>query len=355
MPNPGSPKTDANDEYIELYNPNDKVFDLSGFQLTAGTYKYTFPNGQFSLQPHEFKAFYASQTDLSLSNTSSRVQFISPDGDVLAESDTYTDAKDNYGWVFADGLWQWTLTATPDARNVIPGSASNTPLTLGISTARPPATKISRTYSVLKISEVLPHAQKPQSDAEGEFIELYNPNKQAVNLAGYILVSGLKDDHKFVIKGGSIAAGAYKAFYHPETKLTLSNTGGHAKLLAPDGTVVDSTGDYQKATAGQSWIYVGSKWQWTTVPTPGKANVINAPAASNPRSSSGSRIASGSQSNSNATNNGSESSAAPLHPAVLAGVGAVALLYALYEYRHDLANVLYRFRRYREARRAIGQ
>lgn len=36
LPNPGSPQTDANDEYIELYNPNDKRFDLSGYALEVG-------------------------------------------------------------------------------------------------------------------------------------------------------------------------------------------------------------------------------------------------------------------------------------------------------------------------------
>lgn len=46
LPNPAPPQADANDEFVELYNSNDKAFDLSGFILQVGTttiHKYNFP------------------------------------------------------------------------------------------------------------------------------------------------------------------------------------------------------------------------------------------------------------------------------------------------------------------------
>jgi hypothetical protein len=356
MPNPGSPKTDVNDEYIELYNPNDKPFDLSGFKLKAGTSSttsFTFDIVQNLLQPHEFKAFYSSQTNVSLSNATSKVWFISPNDDVLAESDIYSDAKDNYTWVYADGLWQWTSTATPNARNIIP-SNTTTSQTLGASTSRPPASTLSKKYAALQISELLPHPQKPLTDAEGEYIEIYNPNKQPVNLAGYIIVSGINDDHKYTIKSGTISAKSYKAFYRPESKLTLSNTQSRAKILAPDGSELDVTANYSKVIAGLSWIYASGKWQWTSTPTPGKANIVTLPAALGSKTAKGSSIASSSSSPNPYTSPNKSIIKAPLHPAVLAGVGAAALLYALYEYRHDLGNLFYKLRRNRETRRVIG-
>jgi len=352
LPNPASPKTDANDEYIEFYNPNDQAFDLSGFKLKAGTdgaYSYTF--SQSVMQPHEFKAFYASQTNLPLSNTSGKVSFISPDDEVLGSSDIYTDAKDDQTWVFADGLWQWTTSPTPGARNLIP-AGSGVDTELSGDTSRPPVSVLSKKYPALRISELLPHPQKPQTDANDEYIELYNPSDKAVNLSGYILKTGLTDNHKYAIKNISIAPKSYKAFYRKDTNLTLSNTAGHAVLTAPDGTQIDKTADYSGAKAGLAWIYAMGKWQWTTIPTPGRANLLSAPAVLGQKTSS--TAAAKSASPAGASLPGKQEKASPLHPAVLAGVGSAALIYGLYEYRNDLANLLYKLRRNREVRRIAG-
>ncbi|MBI2285269.1 lamin tail domain-containing protein [Candidatus Saccharibacteria bacterium] len=353
LPNPGSPKTDANDEYIELYNPNDQVFDLSGFGLqagTGGTYSYTFPDGQFSLQPYELKAFYSSITNLSLSNSGSEVKFLSPGDDVLSASDAYTDARDDYAWIFADGLWQWTSAPTPDARNIITSSSQSV---LGSSdSVRPPAASSSQTYSPIVITELLPNPKSPQTDAENEFVEIYNPNKTAVNLAGYILVTGSLDNHKFTIKEGSLGPAAYKVFYSSTTHLTLSNNEGRAKILAPNGSQIDATADYAKAPEGQSWVYANGKWQWTTAPTPGKANIFSAPASTG-STAAGNRSNAANNSPAGPANSAAKSNA--LHPMILAGIGAAVLLYALYEYRHDVANLIYRLRRNRTVGRAAGQ
>lgn len=350
VPNPAAPKTDANDEYIELYNPNDKPFDLSGFKLRADTSTYTFTDGSPSLQPNEFRAYYSSQTSLGLSNSSGDVKFLSPNDELLAQSDTYTDAKDDYGWILADGLWQWTSTVTPNARNIV--MSTNAGSVLGTNeTIRPPASSANQTYPALLISELLPNPKSPQTDAEHEYVEIYNPNDEAVNLANYVIVSGLQDNHKYTIKEGSIEPGAYMAFYNSSTHLTLSNSEGHAKLLAPNGTQIDATGNYAKAPDGQAWIYAGGKWQWTTTPTPGKSNVFIASTTSTSSTASRNNAASGSSNRSS----GEGSKSTPLHPMILAGIGGAVLLYALYEYRHDLANQLYRLRRNRAAGRAIGQ
>jgi hypothetical protein len=359
LPNPASPKTDANDEYIELYNPNDKPFDLSGFKLKAGTSStstYTFDDGQFTMQPHEFKAYFSSTTNLSLSNTSSKISLLSPDDELLSQSDIYYDAKDDTAWVFADGLWQWTPTITANARNIIPSSTAFKSSALSASTSRPPSTTVNHKYSYIQISELLPHPQKPQTDAADEYIEIYNPNTTTVNLAGYILISGIKDDHKYVVKKGTILPHAYKVFYRSESKLTLSNSEGRAKILAPNGAVVDASSDYSKATAGQSWIYANGKWQWTVQPTPGKTNVLSAPVVLGQKTTAIGR-ANTSKTFTNGLPSGSVSSGTktPLHPLVLVGVGAAALLYALYEYRHDLANYLYKLRANRESRQIIGR
>jgi len=121
LPNPGAPLTDTADEFIELYNPNGVIFDLSGYILETGLttkYRYTFPAGTM-LPAHAFTAFFSSITDISLSNTSGQVRLIDPLGRVMIESEAYQTAKENYGWLLANGTWQWTTKPTPGERNVV--------------------------------------------------------------------------------------------------------------------------------------------------------------------------------------------------------------------------------------------
>ncbi len=214
LPNPAPPQSDSTDEYIELYNPNDKPFDLSGFTLQVGTttlHDFTFPSGQFILQPHEFRSFYITQTSLSLTNDGGQAMLLDPAGNVIAKTDVYSGAKDGYAWVFANGLWQWTTVATPDAANKI----------------------------------VAPTAAAKKAAA---------------------------------------------------TKTTAKKTSA-------------STSKKSKRPAISSY--------------------------SNPSSTADSPSA--------------------LHPAILAVIGTAALIYALYEYRHDLANALYRFQRNRGIGQTAGQ
>jgi len=121
LPNPAGTGTDGTDEFIELYNPNDHPFDLSGFILQAGLttkHKYTFPVGT-NLPAKSFRAFYSADTRLSLSNTSGEADLLDPFGTVLSSTDPYGSAKDGRAWALAKGTWYWTVKPTPGAANVI--------------------------------------------------------------------------------------------------------------------------------------------------------------------------------------------------------------------------------------------
>lgn len=121
LPNPGSPGTDAKDEFIELYNPNDKPFDLSGFQLEVGlttVYKWKFPDGTI-LSGKSFTAFTSAQTSLSLNNSNGQVRLLDPFGNVISLSEEYDSAKENQTWALANNEWYWTGKSTPGAANII--------------------------------------------------------------------------------------------------------------------------------------------------------------------------------------------------------------------------------------------
>jgi Lamin Tail Domain len=125
LPNPANPLTDADDEFIELYNPNDVQFDLSGFVIESGKHHYTFPTGTI-IEPKAFKAFFSGQTHVTLSNTGGQVLLLDPLGSAIGQTQPYATAKDNYAWVLAAGVWQWTTEPTPNAANMVAAPVAKT-------------------------------------------------------------------------------------------------------------------------------------------------------------------------------------------------------------------------------------
>ncbi len=207
-----------------------------------------------------------------------------------------------------------------------------------------------------QITELLPNPASPQSDDEDEFIELYNSNAVAFDLSGFKLQVGSTTKHTYTISDGTIIEPkAFKAFFSVDTNLAMSNTSGQAALLDPLGNVMSQSDPYGSAKDGQSWALANGKWYWTTTPTPNAANQVSGAttASSSSSKTSGTTKSVSTQSSTGATNAANNSlPATPLHAWTLAGVGGAALLYAGYEYRTDLANNIYRLRRYYEARRA---
>ena len=211
-----------------------------------------------------------------------------------------------------------------------------------------------------QISEVLPNPAPPQTDVDDEFIELYNSNDKDFFLGGFVLQVGTTTLHKYTFPAGTtIRSKQYEVFFSADTGLSLSNSSGQVSLLDPSGNMLSQTDVYGPAKDGYSWVSADGLWQWTASPTPNAVNKITTPLAK----SSSKNVASSKKSVSSKTpaaasfNPSGPSSGTPvssLHPAILAGIGSLAVIYAMYEYRNDLANQLYRLRRYRAARRVAG-
>ncbi len=226
------------------------------------------------------------------------------------------------------------------------------------------------------ITELLPNPAAPATDAEGEFVELYNPNSEAINLAGYKLQTGSNNTYSYTFKDGSLAAGEYRAFYSKNTKLVLSNTSGKARLLSISGKTVSETASYTKASTGSSWSLYGSSWGWTTTPSPGEENAapveaaagavksatVTRPSKTNPTKSKASPRSSNPKSkalkatkaaaakNKPYKNPAKDNQPLPVSPLLLAAVGVPLIGYMVYEYRTDLANFIAKLRRNRSVR-----
>jgi hypothetical protein len=219
-----------------------------------------------------------------------------------------------------------------------------------------------------QLSEILPNPASPQLDAEDEFIEIYNPNSEAFDLSGFQLQTASTTStatHTYTFPDGTLVKPfGFKAFRSETTHLSLSNGGGQVWLVDPLGHTVTQSDPYGTAKDGQSWVLSGGHWQWTLQATPDATNKLATAAPTN----AGSKTATvngrsvtavkGAQTTSAAASapaTNQVSQVTPVHPLTLVVVIALALLYWAYEYRDDLANRIYLYRRYRAARRTLGR
>jgi len=286
------------------------------------------------------------------------------------------DPKGMYYRYANGGTYRWQLAdldiSVPCQLDVSAGGSINVPLAkanspipsiVGVSGGGSggsiPADDIG--LSAPQLSEILPNPATPQTDANDEFIELYNPNTKPFDLGGFILQVGLSTTHKYTFPDNTfLQPQQFGVFYSSDTGLSLSNSSGQVEFLDPSGTVLEQSDIYSTAKDNYAWVFAQGSWQWTTAPTPGAKNVITAPPGSKKDSASTSSnksvvLAAKSGGSANSSGGSTAAGVSKLHPSILAGVGLLALLYALYEYRHDLAAALYRLQRYRAARRETGQ
>jgi hypothetical protein len=284
------------------------------------------------------------------------------------------DSKQVWFRVSPQAEWQSGLvdynSACQPGSSGTPGSSGNT-ATLGDSTGSPPYVTSSggsessgngipaadAGLAPPQISELLPNPAPPQTDANDEFIELYNPNDKAFDLSGFILQTGTSSSHDYTFPDGTLLEPkSFEAFFITKTKLTLSNSEGQAKLLDPTGKTLIQSDIYTSAKDGQAWVFAAGKWQWTTKSTPGASNEIIAPADKKSGQSSTTAVRASTNSSSNGGSNQAAGSGSgrSVNALILVGVALAALLYAGYEYRHDVANALYKFRRNRTVRGGAG-
>lgn len=231
-------------------------------------------------------------------------------------------------------------------------------------------------YLPVAITEAFPDPASPLTDAKDEFIELYNPNSESVNLKGYVLRAGSGFKNFFTIGDVSIAPGAYMAFFSVDTSLALPNSGSAVQLLDPSGNILDVSDAYGVAKTGQAWADINGVWAWTLEPTSGAANILSV-AESTPKS--GSAVSAKAASSvvkkaaakattankttakaSKTTTKKTKTNApkagiaavttaiaepSPLARWLLIAAGCFTIMYAIYGFRHDLYNYYIKVRR----------
>ncbi|MFA5211491.1 MAG: lamin tail domain-containing protein [Patescibacteria group bacterium] len=123
------------------------------------------------------------------------------------------------------------------------------------------------------ISEILAN---PEGSDSTEFIELFNPSSEDINVSGLKLDDEDGGSRAYTFPEGTIIlAGEYKIFGKQDTKLALNNTNDSVRYLYPNGTIIDNV-VYEDALENSS--YVRNKdnvWTWTGTLTPGEENILS--------------------------------------------------------------------------------
>lgn len=130
----------------------------------------------------------------------------------------------------------------------------------------PPVT----TKTNIILNELLPNPLG--KDTESEFIELKNLSNFEVNLAGWQIKDAA--DKVFIFGQEKIAPQGFLATFYSRSKISLNNSGQEAVFLYdPQGQLIDSI-SYQGCVEGFSFNSTDQGWHWSTMPTPGFANII---------------------------------------------------------------------------------
>jgi DNA/RNA endonuclease YhcR with UshA esterase domain len=126
----------------------------------------------------------------------------------------------------------------------------------------------------LRLSEFLPNPVG--DDTAGEFIEIENLTKKAIDFTGWQIADA--SGRTFTFKTGKISAHGFFAVTRVDSKISLNNTGGETvTLLSPDKKIQDDVEFEGAAPEGASYARSKDDWVWTMKSTPGKANSIVVP------------------------------------------------------------------------------
>jgi len=118
LPNIGG--IDTGKEFIEIYNPNISDVDLANYIFYVGTDDvkfYSFPIG-LHIDAGQYLAFYNDEINFTLLNTTSSVRLKSIDGNLIDETLAYNDPKEDMTWALIDELWQYTNRPTASGENL---------------------------------------------------------------------------------------------------------------------------------------------------------------------------------------------------------------------------------------------
>jgi beta-lactamase superfamily II metal-dependent hydrolase len=282
--------TDSVEEWIELYNNSPITIDIGGWKITDNNGSgatFTIPEGE-TINPGTYYTIAADSTgfnnlygyDADIYGT---IPALNNDGDALILKDSNGNVIDAVGWEggatagVPDG---WGSSSAPGA-STDSDPETDTDTYADWTTASDngnPQTQSggSSGSATVLFSEIF--YDTPGTDSKEEWIELYNPSSQAVDISGWTITDNNGTGSTFTIPSGvSLASGAYytiainkngfKKLYGYNPNLagaipSLNNDGDALILKDSSSTVKDTVAWEGGASAG-----VPTGWGSTTLPS----------------------------------------------------------------------------------------
>jgi hypothetical protein len=318
----GSGKVLPNDEFIELYNGGDTEADLRGWALkrvTEGGSEYGLLADIDAVVPaHRFLLIAPRGGDCSegkcylgsvpADRAYSTKSFLAENNGLILY-DPEGKPADSLGWGNAPEIFSARfigaaeagksllrqmgedksfLLATPFPRSAASGETGTVPAPqepAGSGPVSAPETagaagngNAAGKERKIRVSEFL--LDPVGEDGEGEFIELYNAGSETADLQGWTLEDQAGKTSRYVFAPPIfLGAGEYLALGGSDTKISLNNSGDGVVLRDERGALVQRTPVSPAASEGAAFMAeTEDKWVWTTVPTPGRPNLLQLPA-----------------------------------------------------------------------------
>ncbi len=280
---PNPPGSDAESEFIELYNPSDTEVTLKDWTLSDASAggRHALDSND-TIAPKSLLTVYRSIFGFALNNTGDEtVTLTKPDGS-LSDKQTYTNISEGSSYSKIDGVWTVTTTPTPESENIITSQATEQSQSSESASQdssnqnnAPADQQVTQTgpFAEIILTEVL--ANPAGEDIQGEFVEFYNPNESTIDLAGWIL-SDASISGKHTIQDLTVQPQSYSVLYREKSKIALNNSGTETVTLQSPDEKVKSEVTYTTALEDISLSFDRNTGTWaqTTTLTPGEENIF---------------------------------------------------------------------------------
>ncbi len=185
----------------------------------------------------------------SLNNSNEEIYLKDINKNIVSEY-SYAKSTSGLSWNYDNDAW-YEETPTPDTQN------NDNPLT--------------KEYPNLIINELLPNPTGNENS--DEFIEIYNPTDDLINLKGWLLKDATTSG-KYIFPQTEILSQSYIAIYRSSFGFALNNSGNETISLVAPNTKIISSISYTKTKEGLSYNRDNPVWYWES-PTPNTKNNEN--------------------------------------------------------------------------------
>jgi hypothetical protein len=269
------PQPESGSEWIELYNPADEAVSLAGWylndQLASPSTIYTF----YSTEVLESKTYISVEIVNRLNNSADGVSLYNPD-QVLIDSMSYSSSSLNQSWAKVDNAF---VLSTPSRNlpNPTPSTApspSPSPIAAPTPTPQPSPAPDFDPYDI-----VLSELMACPGDGQPEWIELYNPTDQAINLQNWKVTDWTGNTR---LLNAQLEPNSYQTINWLSSM--LNNTGDSVFVESDVGAII-AAATFPACNQNQSFIWQNNTWMLTTTPTADTENKLTTISSPLPSSS----------------------------------------------------------------------